>query len=38
MRFGVDQLDRATRGGIFGGFSLVVLLDSPIEIGGYSSV
>jgi hypothetical protein len=38
MRIRVDQFDRLAIGGIFGAFSLVVVLDSPVKIGGYSRV
>jgi len=38
MRFGVDQIDRAPRGGVFAAVAPVVVFDSPIKIGGYACV
>jgi len=38
LRFGVNQPDRAPSSGIFAAYPPVVVLDSPIEVGGYSRV
>jgi len=38
MRFGVDQLDRAARGGVFTAGAPVMVFDSPIKIGGYACI
>ena len=38
LRFGVDQIDRAPRVGVFAALAPVVVFDSPIEIGCYACV